>query len=583
MHKLLTIFLTLSSTVSMAQVSSQLSGPVSGKPAYTALSETLANTAQQARNNRFLQNQVQIDLGSRPGKIPPSLNADSALSSALSRALSAEVISPNVAPLARTAPIPAIPPYLQTNTYQTLNIVPGVNFEGLGLGTPGFSVAGAPSSATLAVSPTQVVQWVNSDIAVYNKLGTPLLPAPGFIKGNAIWSPLGATSLCATTNRGNPMVQYDRISQRWVLTQFAFNAAFTSNSQCIAVSQTNDATGAYYLYEYSFGTELPNDPKLSVWTDGYYITYNLYTNGASFSGSRSCAYDKAAMLIGAASATNVCFTSPASGAGARFGLLPADLDGSTLPPPGTPNLQMSWNWPFAAAAPYQLKMYKFKANFVTPALSTFDDGLGGGPLSSIDFPLDASTIAACSDNAGSCVPQLGTTQVLDTVAKSLYFRLVYRNFGTHEALLFTQAVDPSTSPVAAVRWWEIRDPNGNPVVYQNSTYAPGSESRWSSSAAFDKRGNIAIGYTASSATINPSIRLTGRLRNDPKNLMRTEIVVQAGTGSQTTTLARWGDYSAMQIDPTDDCTFWYTSQYLRASGTFNWRTRIASFKFPNCQ
>ena len=164
------------------------------------------------------------------------------------------------------------------------------------------------------------------------------------------------------------------------------------------------------------------------------------------------------------------------------------------------------------------------------------------------------------------------------------YRLVYRRFSTYDALLITQAVDVVAGATANLRWWEIRNPNANPpLVYQNSTFVPDTDARWMSSAAFDKNGNIGIGYSASSGTMNPAIRATGRRKNDPLNELRTEVLVQAGGGSQTTGLSRWGDYSTMQLDPVDDCTFWYTTQYIGANGTFNWRTRIASFRFPSCQ
>ncbi len=562
----------------------QVSAPTAIAPAFVAISETLVNTAQQARNNPFLTQEPIFDRVLQTGKIPPQVSANGQANRRALAIAEAPLLAPSAGsvPAALVGIVTAPLPYLQTATFQNLNILRGASFDGLGVGTPGFSIAGAPSGATIGISPTQVVQWVNSQIAVYDKAGTPLLPAPGFINGNAIWASFDAASLCKTTNRGSPMVQYDRISRRWILTQFAFNSGFSRNSQCIAVSVTDDARGAYYLYEYSFGNQFPNDAKLAVWTDGYYITYNMYTNGTVFSGARSCAYNKEVMLVGGPTPDAVCFDM--AGTAARFAILPGDLDGTNLPPPGTANPQITWNYPFKATAPYKLQLSKFKPNFVTPALSTFDDGFGGATLSSVDIELDASTIAACNDGGGVCIPQLGTTQLLDSIGNFLNYRLVYRNFGTHDALLFTQAVDPSTSPVAAVRWWEIRNPNtATPLVYQNSTFAPGTESRWNSSAAFDKRGNIAVGYTASSPTLNPSIRITGRLRNDPKNLMRTELDLQTGTGSQTTNLNRWGQQSTMQIDPTDDCTFWYTSQYLATDGRFNWRTRIASFKFPNCQ
>jgi hypothetical protein len=557
MRKLLLI-LSLSSTAAVAQVS----GPIVDAPAFMALSDTMANISYQAQTSAFLQRDFR-----------PNRNHD------VDKSLLVLDASRQVAP---SVSVPALTPYTQTATFQPLGAPIGVNFEGLGLGTPGFGISGAPPDTTLAVSPTQIVQWVNSQFAVYNKAGVPQLASPGFLNGNAIWSALGAASLCATTNRGDPIVQYDRINQRWILTQFAFNAAFTQNSQCIAVSQTSNALGAYYLYEYSFGNVLPDYAKLGVWTDAYYITYNMFTTGSSFAGGRACAYDKPKMLAGLA-ATSVCFNSTS-----RFSFLPGDLDGTTLPPAGAPNPHISWDWAFVAgppAVPYKMQLTKFKPNFVAPALSTFDDGFGGATFSAVEFPLDNGTIAACADFGNACVPQLGTAQLLDTLGSRHMYRLAYRNFGSHDALLITQAVDPVGAVPAAMRWIEVRNPNApTPLVYQNSTYNPGgTESRWMSSAAFDKLGNMGMGYSVSSAAMNPAIKVTGRLRNDPKNLLRTEVLVQAGGGSQTTTLSRWGDYSTMQIDPADDCTFWYTTQYIGANGTFNWRTRIASFKFPNCQ
>lgn len=555
------LLLALCSTAAVAQVS----GPMASQPAFTGVSETLMNIARQGQVTSF---------ETRGFRVSRSHEVDKAalvLANSKSR-----VGTPNVS-------VPATAPYNQTATYQTLGAPIGANFEALGVGTPGYTISGAPPDTTLAVSPTQIVQWVNSQLAVYNKSGTALLAAPGFINGNTIWSALGAASLCATTNRGDPIVQYDRINARWILSQFAFNSSNSSNSQCIAVSQTSNALGAYNLYEYSFGNQLPDYGKLGVWTDAYYLTYNMFqSNGAggfTYAAGRVCAYDKTAMMSGTP-ATQICFANPNA-----FSYLPADLDGTTLPPAGTPHMSIVWNWPFTAAPPYALGLAKFVPNFANPGLSTFNDGFGGATFSTVDFPLDAGTIAACGDNSGSCVPQGGTTNLLDTLGDRPMYRLVYRNFGTYDSLLWTQSVDPAGAQVAAVRWFEIRQPAANPpVVFQNSTFAPaGTQNRWMASAAFDKLGNIGVGYSVSSSTQNPAISVTGRLRNDPKNLLRTEVLVQAGGGSQTGTLRRWGDYSTMQIDPADECTFWYTTQYIGTSGTFNWRTRVASFKFPNCQ
>ncbi|MFN0104115.1 MAG: hypothetical protein ACKV2U_18780 [Bryobacteraceae bacterium] len=548
------IFITL---IGSAGAFAQVSGPLVTRPAVNAISRTLEQIARDGDVNAFPVREFRVN---RNHEIPKA------------------TINPSGFVPAPYVTVPANTPYTQTATFQALGAPISANFEALGVGTPGYTVSVAPPDTTLGVSDTQVVQWVNSHIAVYDKLGNPSLPAPGFITGNSIWSALPAGSLCRDFNRGDPLVQYDRIADRWVLSQFAFNSGFTQNAQCIAVSQTSNALGAFNLYQYNFGTELPDYGKLGIWPDAYYITYNMFANGSTFSGGRACAYDRAAMIAGNASPVQVCFNS-----GSRFSYLPSDLDGDTLPPVGAPNYHISWDWAFLAAAPYTMQLTKFVPNFNTPANSTFTDGFGGAPFSFVAFDLGSNTLAACNDAGNNCVQQLGTTQRLDTLASRHMYRLVYRNFGTHDALLFTQTVDNIAGSAADLRWWEIRNPGANPpVVYQNSTFRPSAQFRWMGSAAFDKLGNIGIGYSASSSAINPAIRIAGRRRTDPKNLLRTEETVQAGSGSQGTNLARWGDYSTMQIDPANDCTFWYTTQYIGANGTFNWRTRIASFKFPNC-
>ncbi|MCX6626750.1 MAG: hypothetical protein NTW28_03855 [Candidatus Solibacter sp.] len=544
--------------------SAQVSGPIVTNASVMAVSPTLEDIGRLGQTNLFQTDGGYVERNHYRPKVvvPPS-------------GLSAVPLAP--APLVSVA---ADTPYNQTANFQPLGVTISTNFEALGVGTPGYSVTGAPPDTTMGVSPTQIVQWVNSHIAVYDKAGTPLLAAPGFIAGNVIWSALPAGSLCRSFNRGDPLVQYDRIAGRWILSQFAFNGTFAQNAQCFAVSTTSSALGSYNLYEFSFGGVLPDYGKLGVWPDAYYMSYNMFTTGSTFSDGRACAYDRTAMLAGGP-ATSVCFESPDD-----FSFLPADFDGTNLPPAGSPNYYISWNY-YNVFAPYTMQLRKFVANFATPANSSFTDGFGGGNLSFVGFNMDAATKAACNDGATNltCVPQLGTTQRLDTLADRQMYRLVYRNFGTHEALLFTQSVDTNETSVlqAQLRWWEIRNPGANPpVVFQNSTYKPDATFRWMSSAAFDRLGNIGIGFSASSSTMNPAIRIAGRRRTDPVNLLRTEQLVQAGAGSQGLSLNRWGDYSTMQVDPQDDCKLWYTTQYIGANGTFNWRTKIAGFKFPNC-
>jgi hypothetical protein len=165
------------------------------------------------------------------------------------------------------------------------------------------------------------------------------------------------------------------------------------------------------------------------------------------------------------------------------------------------------------------------------------------------------------------------------------YRLAYRKFADHEALVVNHTVSAgskSTSPTG-IRWYELRNPGGTPTVFQQGTYAPNdSKYRWMGSIAMDKVGNIAVGYSVSSSTTNPAIRYTGRSPGDTLGTLQAEKTIIQGTGSQTAPLSRWGDYTSMSIDPADDCTFWYTNQYLTAYGSWNWSTRIASFKFPSC-
>src|SRR5439155_1342049 len=216
-----------------------------------------------------------------------------------------------------------------------------------------------------------------------------------------------------------------------------------------------------------------------------------------------------------------------------------------------------------------LGLFKFHADFVTPSNSTFT-----GPTS---IPV-SSFSEACGGL--TCIPQAGTTQKLDSLGDRLMYRLAYRNFGDHESLVVNHSVTAGSS--VGVRWYEIRSPNASPTVFQQGTYAPDSTFRWMGSIGMDQSGDIAVGYSASSSSINPAIRYTGRVPGDPLGTLESENSIIEGTGSQTGGLDRWGDYSSISIDPADDCTFWYTSEYLAASGSFNWHTRIGSFKFTSC-
>jgi len=260
----------------------------------------------------------------------------------------------------------------------------------------------------------------------------------------------------------------------------------------------------------------------------------------------------------------VCFQQGSSVAS----LLPSDLDGATAPPAGSPNFYLNFG-------SNSLNLFRFHVDFANTANSTFT-----GP---INIPVAAFT-EACS--GGTCIQQPSTSQKLDSLADRLMYRLAYRNRSGTESLMVNHSVFVSgnrKSQVDGVRWYEIRSPSGTPVIFQQGTYSPDSNSRWMGSIAMDKVGDIALGYSVSSSSLFPSIRFTGRVPTDSLGTLEAENTILNGAGSQLPNLSRWGDYSSISVDPVDDCTFWYTTEYLMNSGTFNWSTRIASFKFPTCQ
>ena len=450
-------------------------------------------------------------------------------------------------------------PALQGTVGPLVGTTAGLNFAGVGNGDYGFAPNAAPPDTNASVGATQVVQWVNESFAVFSK-STGAIVA-GFPKaGNTVWAGFGGG--CEVNNDGDPIVQYDKANNRWILTQFSVTT--TPYLQCVAVSTTSDATGTYNRYSFNYGTQFPDYPKVGVWPDAYYISFNIFNNGTTFAGSKACAYDGAAMRNGAL-ATQVCFQLSTS----FGGLLPSDLDGATAPPAGSPNFFLNFGT-------NSLNLWKFHVDFTTPANSTF-----AGPTS---IPVAAFNVPC--NGGGACVPQPSTSQKLDSLGDRLMYRLAYRNSGGVESLVVNHSVAVGTNKrnrVTSVRWYELRSPNGTPTVFQQGTLSTvDGIHRWMGSIAMDKVGDIAVGYSASSGSILPSIRYTGRVPTDPLGQMQTENIIQDGGGSQTGNLNRWGDYSSISLDPVDDCTFWYTTEYLKSSGSFNWSTRIASFKFPGC-
>jgi hypothetical protein len=448
----------------------------------------------------------------------------------------------------------------------------GKTVDGIGKGFSGpqgsFVIASAPPDTSGAVGETQFFQWVNTAFAIFDKKTGAVVFGP--VPGNTLWQGLGGNTPtpCEINNDGDPIVQYDKAARRWVVSQFSVSGG--TFSQCIAVSTTPDAMGSYFRYE--FQQPAFNDyPKMGVWPDAYYVSYNMFEG---LSGARACAYDRSRMLVGDPNAAEQCFQLSPS----FFGLMPSDLDGATPPPAGSPNYFIG-----IGIAPNSLDLWRFHVDWNNPANTTFGTGANHLP----DARISAARFNnACNGTGETCVPQAGTPQQLDSLGERLMFRLAYRNLGAQEVLLVNHSVDtgPPTSRTG-VRWYEIRNPRTTPTVFQQGTFAPDTNHRWMGSIAMDKKGDIVVGYNVA-GSVNPGIRITSRFPTDTLGRLGKETVLQNGTGSQGTStdaLSRWGDYSGLSIDPVDDCTFWYTTEYMKENGTFNWRTKIASFKLKRCK
>jgi len=476
---------------------------------------------------------------------------------------------------------------IQPNVTLPLVATPGLSFLGLGAGFPNFEPSISPPDPNASVGLTQIVQWVNASFAVFDKATGTLVMGP--TAGNALWAGFGGP--CQNQNSGDPIVKYDQLANRWVMTQFAVEDK-AHQTQCIAVSTTSDATGPYYRYAFDFGTNFNDYGKLGVWPDAYYMMFAMFPADVldddegfapaipTQSGPAACAFDRNSMLTGSP-ATMQCFQpQPAAGF-----FLPSDLDGKTLPHAGEPNyfvgLLQDAN---GVTDRHHLAVWKFHVDWQNPNNSTF---MGPTALRVKEF--NPTICNKTPDNAdGDCAVQQGTNAKLDVISDRPMYRLAYRNLGSHQSLVFNHVVQTGNQ-IPATRWYEFRvNYRGNLTVHQQGTYTqPDGNGRWMGSIAMDKQGNMALGFSVSGPALFPSIHYTGRKHYDPRDRMRGENIIMNGGGHQLPSAPgktnRWGDYSSMAIDPSDDCTFWYTNEFLQESGKDNWSTQIASFKYPECK
>jgi hypothetical protein len=485
---------------------------------------------------------------------------------------------------------------------------PLANFEGMS-NVDNFNIFGFrvnPPDPVGDVGPNHYVEMINLVFGVYDKQGNLLL---GPVDTGTLWS--GFAIEDCTDPSGDPIVVYDQFADRWILSQFTTRGLDDPTLpfyDCVAISTTPDPTGSYYRYAFitqpdtvDGGYFFPDYPKYGVWTDSYLLTTRDFGLVDQY-GISVYALEKNKMLAGDPKARAVQFFLDSNVVPLNLigdGLLPADIDGKQKP----------------------------KTDTAIPIVGTQDDGGGyGGTFDALNIwdlrvkwrstPTASLSLAAqlpvaafdsifpCGPTRG-CIPQPGITnpdQYIDILSyrQRPTWRLAYRNFKGYETLVTNQSVE-ALPGVAGVRWYEIRRTGGTYSLYQQGTFAPNDGvHRWMGSIAQDKKGNMGLGYSVSNATdVYPGIRYTGRLAGDPLGQMTLgEGVIINGSGVQTTTNSRWGDYTSMNIDPVDDCTFWYVNEYYEVSGvplplpppplpppgtTAPWQTRIASFKLPGCK
>ncbi len=441
---------------------------------------------------------------------------------------------------------------------------------------------GHPPDTNGDVGPNYYIQTINTSIGVFRKSDGVRVAAFTF---NTFMSQGNFGNLCDTNNFGDPVVLYDSFEDRWIITDFAFQLVSGNvvnppgNFQCFAVSMNGDpVTGGWNFYSINTTGGLGDYPKLGIWPDGLYMSVNMfgYPSGAPFQNTRLYALNKAQMYAGSPTVKVVSFDLPSD----QFTVIPANARLQTgTPPTGSPNYFASvWNFLDS------VQIWKFHVDWNNFALST----VTGASNASTNLWWEQF-----SRSGTSTAPT--TANFNDTLYPRLMVQNQYSKFGPAESLWLSHTVGAgnpgavnATSSQSAVRYYQV-DVTGGTVAAsmpQSFTYSPDATVyRYMPSVAVNRAGDLAIGYSTSNATTNPTLSYAGRLAGDaPNTITLTEQLLFQGTGSQSgtcgTTCTRWGDYSAMTLDP-DGCKFWYTNEYYATTG-LNHQTRIGSFVYPSC-
>jgi PKD repeat protein len=450
----------------------------------------------------------------------------------------------------------ALPDAALQESAGTGNTVSGMGFPGASNNDNG-TVLGylvAPPDTDGEVGPSHFVQMINSLTTIFDKNGS-IVSGP--FASNAIWQGIGNN--CEAYNQGDPIVLYDEQNDRWLASQFAFPDNLSSFSQCVAISQTGDPTGAWNRYEFSFDGFGFNDyPKHGIVDDSITMIANLFRPRGpfsfSFAGTFLGVMDKAAMYAGQP-ATLIGFNIGKN----EFGFVAGDLDG----PGSAPALFAT-----AMSTANALDIWRIDVDWGTQNADAAR--IASVPITPYDSDL-------CSASREACIPQPNNGPALEAITDRLMHRLQLRDFGAYRTMVTSHTVDVGSGR-SGIRWYELRESNGTWALYQEGTYGPGDgQYRWMPSVAMNGAGDIGLGYLLGGPSTFVSTAVTGQSAASSGSglLDSSELICSAGTGVQEDT-GRSGDYSATSIDPGDD-SFWHTNEVFVNTGQFQWSTFVCNF------
>jgi hypothetical protein len=514
----------------------------------------------------FSQDQVQMSYSQGEGRLirvtPPMSKAGNLIKDIKVRDEKGVIRPSGVRPITPAPPFAEVPDFVdqivqKKNGEITPSAAIGSNFNG-----QGYNYVNPPDPS-LAVGPNHVIQMINGSsgayFVIYSKTGSVLK---------------SQTYLDQITGRGglgDPIVLYDQLADRFVMTEFANRSENSSEGLVVAVSQTANPTGSWYVYFFGTGTSFPDYPKFSVWNDGYYATSNDYVNN-SYNGSTIYAFDRSRMLTGQSVTTYQQVKFSTTNFTKYITMCPVLLQGNTLPPAETGGLiayMFDGSWTSTSSDADSVGLLEYRVNWSTPSASVLTNR---SSLRAADFKSQI-----CTASRGACIPQPGTTTRLEALEQKVMNQPIYRNFGNREGIVMTHVLDKGSN-ISAIRWYELQKTSSSWSINQQSTYSPDNIHRWMPSIAYDAAGNIALAYNVSDgSSVYPGIRYTGRKSCDPLNTMTyTETVIVNGTSRNGS--SRYGDYSHLTADPNGQ-SFWFTGQW---NNSLNWRTQITNFNLDNC-